>query len=676
MDYLAGLVSSLLDQWLQLPLSERCIVAMLVFGSPSVYLLETIRYWKLWKSRVDGNAVHLAPIVVSGNLLQKLGASGIALALRAELLAITETLTNLRSDQPVPYIAPATVRGTGYYIVGLRQEVPIPIQLEQQHIFRIKHEIVLRIGSVTLPVTTLMSTLVDLIGALPVYGRRRYKRSQVHVSLIGGGDQTLLTVHVPEHRPHREKSPTNRLRACYRTKTDQERPPHGKQAPQAARSVILSETRTTKTLSDLKDLIRDAAFMILHLHGSFGSRHWRSVRYLLDGLAALDQNRRTGRIDDRDTARNCFQLAAREDPLHNHEALYFHGMMTMVERTAQSIDEAQLFFEKGLGTDQKQLQSLVYAGLAYCHAQKVHRLGKLDPAVLEKAADYAELAEKTWNEYQDELLCKNADYKPRPHPLIPYTNAMVIMVNLSPEPDRNGRNRIERFWYAAELSRQAIDLEPDNGMFHNNMGWVLLKLAEWDEDILPDHVNVGAGENERRIALLAEKYLQRAIGMVPHNKLTHANLCLLYSTAWFRRAAKRQRYMNRCRHFGLKALQLDSNYINGHRDLAVALVRYGALDEAYCYYIRALRLAQDPDKKEEIISDILSELVNLEDRERWLARSRHTLTDWRRPEGRLLEPAPLDGVAKIRAVIESAPTWDRAKAAYRKLIENGIKIFN
>jgi tetratricopeptide (TPR) repeat protein len=627
MELLSELLFGLFRQWLQLPLVERWVVACLVIGPPSVYLFETVRYARLRRAR---NTIHLAPVSLRGKLIEKLGPGGVALALRAELLTITGTLKNLYGTRPAPYIAPATRRGTGYYIVGLRQEVPIPIQLEEQTIHRIEQEMVLQVGTATFSITDMMNALVALVGALPVYGRRRYKRSQIHIDMVASEDQTLLTLHVP-----------SRLRG---ESAGRDGGPHGPgplPAPSESRpgqgSVILTEIRETRSLEDLKDLIRDAAFMILQVHGSFGQRSWRSMRHLLDGMAALDQLRRSGDAEAHDRARSCFQKAAREDPLHNHEALYFHGTMVMVDRTAPAIDEAIVFFKKALETPNFQLQALLNANLAYCYAQSAHRLGRLNQAVLDQAARYSRAAEAAWREYQGRQRQSGLPQQPLMHPLIPYTKALVGMINLRPEPDHDGLGRVERFWRAVGLCQEAIRLEPDNGMFYNNLGWALLKLVEWGQELLPEEIVLDEAGDERSNPLLAERYLQRSILLNPRNKLSQANLCLLYSTVWFRNAGAR-RYLARSRHHGNTALQIDPKYINGHRDYAIALVRYGELDEAYCYFTRALRLADNPDKKEEITGDILAELDMLEAREVLLQHCRYQRADWETPARDLIEP--------------------------------------
>ena len=57
---------------------------------------------------------------------------------------------------------------------------------------------------------------------------------------------------------------------------------------------------------------------------------------------------------------------------------------------------------------------------------------------------------------------------------------------------------------------------------------------------------------------------------------------------------------------GREALRLDPRYINGHRDLAMSLLRYRQFDEAYEYSAKALRLTDNPEKRHELRQDLLA----------------------------------------------------------------------
>ena len=74
-----------------------------------------------------------------------------------------------------------------------------------------------------------------------------------------------------------------------------------------------------------------------------------------------------------------------------------------------------------------------------------------------------------------------------------------------------------------------------------------------------------------------------------------------------------------------------NKYINGHRDLALSLIRYGEFDEAEKYFKKALRFAAVVDKDLEIIEDTLKVLDEIEAGEKIRKRFAH-------PDQELLEP--------------------------------------
>jgi len=144
------------------------------------------------------------------------------------------------------------------------------------------------------------------------------------------------------------------------------------------------------------------------------------------------------------------------------------------------------------------------------------------------------------------------------------------------------------------------------------LGWLLLKLAERDVDDLRG-LTLNEGYSTNHPAPASEKYFHRSLELNPENKLTHANLCLLYATNWFRRSKIQSEFLHLCRYYGQKAIKLDPSYINGCRDLAVSLMRYCELDEAYNYYLKALKLADPAEKDREIMRSakkVLDEIHN------------------------------------------------------------------
>ena len=465
---------SLACEWETLDFIPRWAIISVLVGVPLAYVYESVRHALLLGKQ---DTLHLAPVSAKGKILEEMGSGGVALALRAELVSITEILQSVLGDRPAPYFAPAAGRDTGYYLVGLRQEAPIPSTVHERQEFRVRQEIVLNVGIVSIPISALTEAMVALLGVLPNPFRTLYNRSAIKVSMVASGKQTRLTVHLTGEYASRLRwwhaLPFIKLKkkshseSIHRQKAASEQP------------VMFTTTRSTTTLDDIGELVRDAAFMVLYIHGSFRGRNWRSMRCLLDGLRKLEEYRRTGTPKSRKSARKCFHLAAVADPINNHEALYYHGVMTMVERTVEAIGEAHRYFDTALkGTRHPQLRALLHTGVAYCYAQQFHRLAKLNPEVLREAENHAKKAETEWFTTHDD-----APKPEQPHPLIPYTYALVGHVDEGSED--NSEERLQRFVRAAKLYRQAIDLQNDNGMFYNNLAWILLKLAEWEVQEVP-----------------------------------------------------------------------------------------------------------------------------------------------------------------------------------------------
>lgn len=624
MDQLLSVAAELYVDWARLALPLRAAVAALLCAFPLAWAWETARYAALL-GRPD--RVHLAPLQIHGDLLSGMGSQGVALALQGELEGIQRSQRML-TDQPAPYVTPATGRGQGYYLVGHQRGVSRPLRIagDAPELPQVVQEVAFEVGSVKIPVSGLVNLLSALLGAVFVPFRSQYRRSLIRVSLVGQDQQTRLTVHLTGDRyaadyPRWWQLPTMAtLGHLIGLATVPE--------PRTRERAVLTITRGTSNLTEIADLLRDAAFMVLTLHQG-DSLAWWSNRRLIDGLDALADYRRRADKASHARARQAFRDAAAADPEHNHHALYYHGMMTMVERTEESIDEALLHFRAALRPATfPPLQALIHAGLAYCYSQRAHRLGYETHSTLRTAHQHAREAERLWRDaLKRGLLDTDA-----PHPLIPYTYGMVTGVDERPGQDERGRQARDRHLVGCWHFHRAAQLEPDNAMFVNNAGWNLLKLLERGVDRVPARLaltNVtGAGGELPAwvaqddwealdddppgsptipVAEAAEAYLRFALQLQPTNQLTHANLCLLYSMAPFREREDEDR-LARCRYHGLKAVALDPEYVNGHRDLAIGLLRYGQRDEALKHYYRALELAEAPDKDRELMRDVLREL--------------------------------------------------------------------
>ena len=669
---------ALFTDWLALDFVARATVAAIALALPAGWIAETIRYAALLGS---ADRIHLAPVHVHGPLLEAMGRSGVALALEGELTAITRA-RGMLNDRPAPYIAPATSRNQGYYLVGLRQDTPIPTRLtEAPELPRVEQEIVLRAGPVTLPIGELANLVVAMLGAVFVPFRATYRRALIRVSLVAHGEQTRLTVYLAGRYAaayprwwetvFKYALPLARWALRLALRRDSWLPLQARLrqwdarlAPRPAPDtppIVHTVTRPTKSLTDVAELLRDAAFMVLSIH-EHDRRDWRGMRSLLDGIDALGEYRKNGDAAAQARARTAFREAATTDPLGNPHAVYFHGVMTMVDRTPEAIDEALLHFHTGLDRAQdRKLDALIHTGMAYCYAQQVHRLATPSVRALALAYDHARAAEAAWRAAIDR---EELPAGTLPHPLIPYTYGLVNGVDERDEPDRDGHGRQERLLRAARFYYRAVELDPGNGMFYNNLGWTLLKLTEWGVPDVPQEVgletllarmtprvsrlSVSAWANvddwgqlpplsaSSRVptALASEAYLRHAVQLQPNNKLTHANLALLYSTPHFRRRDA-EAYLIRARYHGRKAVQLDDTYVNGYRDLAIALIRYGHLDEAKELYDKALDLADDPEKDQELIRQVCAEVEAGDP-----PITPEQLRTWRHPRTALLEPRP------------------------------------
>ena len=237
-----------------------------------------------------------------------------------------------------------------------------------------------------------------------------------------------------------------------------------------------------------------------------------------------------------------------------------------------------------------------------------------NPALVLKAREHAGQAQQDWRAAGSES----------DHPWILTTLALARTVDEG--RGQNPEEKTKRFLEAARHYYQAIHVEPANWKFHNNLGWVLLKLAEWGvsslqaEDGIPAAL---AGDP----AETAERYLRQTLE-IHSTKLAHANLCLLYATPRYR--ADREPSLERCRFHGRRAIEIDPSYVNGNRDLCVSLLRFGEMEEAFGYFTRALELARSQAKDRQIIDTVVAVLKEMKIGELEIER-------WRHPDRKLLE---------------------------------------
>jgi tetratricopeptide (TPR) repeat protein len=444
-----------------------------------------------------------------------------------------------------------------------------------------------------------------MIRALPVPFKKEYLDSEIHVSVVSIMDETQLLV-------------SGRRRY----------------APKRAGPVVLTQTAPVKCLSDLVDVLRTAAFMILELHGCFETRNGCGMRYLADGLDALDEYRRTPESPLMTKAKDCFARAVMADP-NNYEAHYYYGSMLLMERKRESIATAITVFQRATKTGSDNLQALVNVGLATCYGQQYHRLAKRGAETLKCARRHAGIALKCWRKtVKQPTPRRKPRRKPRREPCLephgkPQTQELhPLILNVyalaktwdegvgSTYPDME-----RRFCRAADYLVRAIKLQGNNGMFCNSLGWIFLKLAERRVR------EVRSANGLRQLSAVdyagkAREYLERALELNPGNKLSHANLCLVYALPKYHTGKERESNLDRCRYHGKKAVELDREYANGYRDLAVSMLRYGEIDEAYGYFESALRHARVIEKDREIIDDVTKVVDNEtaipeEEKKRW-----------------------------------------------------------
>ena len=587
------------------PISEWSRYWWLAGIIAAAYVFATFWYWR--RSREADDKIHLAPISVKGGISEKLGAREVGLLLRTQLDAIKETFRKATGSNVSDFAAEAVSAEFPSINAAL---VDVSLKAVSSEL-RVKEDLVVAIGPVKIPVNAIIDLLCALPRKVPVFFRRRYLASLFHVSVVSVENETQLLVYRKGSQPVGPDSSQQKV-------MDQSR----------SQPTLLAKSGEIKGIIDFNGLLRDAAFMLLQIQGGFEGRYWLGMRYFADGLDALDEYRHTSKDKLLKTAKESFGLAVAADS-ENYEAAYFYGYMLLFERTREPIATAIQLFERVVKTEDKKLEALAKTGLAHCYAQQFHRLAKREDNLLAKAGELAEEAGKLW---------KEATKKKTVHRLILYTQALSMIA------DEGKGKPIEevkkRFLAAACLLLEAIKEEPDNAMFFNTLGWLFLKLAQRGiKNVVAQDVKAEDGiatELVGSTAESAEYYTRVALDLYPQNKLSHANLCLLYATPRYldeEEEGKKDEYLIRCRYHGLRAVQLDRKYINGYRDLAQSMIRYGEYEEAEKYFKKALRYAAVVDKDLEIIEDTMKLLKEIGVGKKWLKRFGH-------PDPKLLKPPP------------------------------------
>lgn len=571
----------------------------------AAYLVACFWYWRLSKKTL--RHIYLAPVAVRGGLAQELGSREAGLLLRAQLDAIRHCFNRDRGRRG-SFTAEAVAYGFRTVQTAL---AAAPLELHESEV-HISDEWVLTVGPVRVPVGALANLVKYLFQILPAFRRRQYLNSIIHVSLVSSGEWTQLLV-------YRGPRPAEPKKTADSTPQSPQTEPR-ETSPSETTLTVLARTRKVKDLSQLSALLREAAFDVLELHGqSFPGHNGQSMMHFADGLESMDEYRRKADPEALQRAEDQFAQSVDADPQH-HEALHFLGSLLLAKRTRDSISRALAAFSGAVESPDGKLRALAHTGLANCYQQRIHRLAMGSEEVRRKAEEHAAKAIDEWHKSTERPL----------HPWILRSQAAVLTAEEDHVAGREEAKR--RFLHAVDLLHRALEQDPEDPVLHNNLGWTLLKLATWGVELLEDIGPTPAGARGNP-AQRSEEHLLYALDRSPANKLVCANLCLVYATPHFLKDGPRS--LERCRFYGERAVQIDPGYINGYRDLAVSLIRFARLDEAYDHFRTALALADNIAKDREIMDDAAAVLKEMGIHGEELAR-------WTSPDPVLLVPGVMD----------------------------------
>jgi len=352
----------------------------------------------------------------------------------------------------------------------------------------------------------------------------------------------------------------------------------------------------TETLSHTREVVRspedhdalalDVSLMILSVHGIQGLSDvaWSSLRDLVLGAESLlDRDDSPGPWID--SAIRHFERAIEIDR-DNVDALVWHATLVMWTRKRGTLTHARrsltlarhvLEQRRPRTPDIARLLANTIAGEAFCAAQSYHRLASSRPA-LRVARNLAAQARARWDEASGEGAADR-------NPFHLYIRGLVLTV------DEEETELTKRSLQGLGCFLVALAEEPENYRLLNNVGYILLRIAEsatrasarpdldahdpqasacaswapttWNARImaaLPESVRERSGNTRldvfahastlaltRRVeqdapvdpALLAEDFFRRSLWARPQNKLPHANLCRLYATSSYRELDRR-----------------------------------------------------------------------------------------------------------------------------------------
>lgn len=545
-----------------------------VFAAFAAWVYTAVRYWRLAKEAL--HVPRVAPISVRGKTAEELGSREASLILVAQLAAITETF---RRTKETGHTRHGEVAGL---VIDLDTGADIPAVISFERLSKGPmswEELVVR----GIPIGAIVNLFMRLFGRIYIPYRRQYLNSLIHVSLVSFGRETQLIV----------------SRGDQYTKSSSRRESEGGRS-ESSESAMFAKTAEV-------ELLRDAAFMVhqlVHDQNAPGW-NWLGMRYFVDGLEMLDKFHRTGKRELIDGAIKNFSRATEADA-ENDEALYIQGSLLLFQREEKSVAMALELLNRAFHTQKSDLRALVNAGLANCYAQQSFRLAKGEAAAL--ARKHLELAEQDWKKAEQGWK-RPHPARPHVHPRLLATRALVGIVSV-PEP--TVERLVEQFRKSLGLYVKASRIQRKNATYYNVLGWIKLKLADMyyknksEGKAIPRKIRP---EKDGYLSQRAENYFRRSLEHDPTSTLTHANLCLLYANRHY----QDKKYLGLCRHHGLRAIDLDPKYINGHRDLALSLLRYEEFKDACSYFNEALELARpNPGKCKELIGEAGKVLLEME----------------------------------------------------------------
>ncbi len=450
----------LLLSWVAQTPFDRWLIALFVLGFPLAYLNASLRYRRLAREAL--HSPHLAPLTMNGGAAEALGLVVAGKLLRAHLARWHEIFLNEATRHDIIYTAHLADISPKLQ-EELRKGLPAKIEAPK---VRLDEELVLELGPFKLPIGAIVNLFSKLLHIVPVPFRSGFLAAQIHVMFTSFEYETTLVVFRGASLP---RSTSARSFANFVGATDGPR--------------VHVKTVGGGDLTNLIDLLEDAAFMILHFqHGeSLPGRNWAGLRPFAEGLDAIERFRTTGNNRHMHEAEEYFERASKVDP-ENTEALYCYAFLLLRRRKRESIEKAKGLFLRAAETKTNVLKALAHTGAANCYIQEFHRLALCGGEVLENARHHGTIAEREWRA-RPRSAKEQTTHTSELHPWILSTLALVEVVDEGTEENR--QETIQRFLSSLHLHVRAVQQSPQSSTVQNVLGWVLMKLVEWNVQEIP-----------------------------------------------------------------------------------------------------------------------------------------------------------------------------------------------